>query len=263
MTLETRFVRELGRLDLPTTPSSLGEIGVRELEPLPEPAQRYLSFMGVVGRPKNWSFIASFVGRFRLGADQPWRACEAWQYSSGLVIARHFHMRLRVWGMPVHGRDTYADGHGRMVIRPFDLVTVVDGHGAGFDRGEQVTWLNDAVLLAPSFLFHPGIRWGEVDAGAFDLSLTDAGRTVRARVTVDRRGAPVNFETEDRSMDVRGSSEPVPTPWSSPVRDFQCIDGRQVPRHAQAVWQLESGPFPYADFELVPDSLRFDVEAGH
>ena len=43
---------------------------------------------------------------------------------------------------------------------------------------ELTTYLNDALFLAPTFLLGPQVRWAEVDADAFDVTLRDAGRTV-------------------------------------------------------------------------------------
>jgi hypothetical protein len=50
-----------------------------DLSPLPEAARRYLRFMGVVGRPRDWSFRLSFSGRFKVNRSAPWRRCEVWQ----------------------------------------------------------------------------------------------------------------------------------------------------------------------------------------
>jgi hypothetical protein len=47
--------------------------------------------------------------------------------------------------------------------------------------------------------------------------------------------------------------------WSTPVGGFQDVDGRKLPTHATAVWHLPSGALPYADFELVRDSVAFNV----
>ncbi len=93
-------------------------------------------------------------------------------------------------GLPVLGRDTYADGRGRMLIRLLDLITVGDGTGEAFDIGELVTYLNDGIMMAPSMLLVPEVRWSEVDAGSFDVALTDHGRTVKgARVRRPTRRA--------------------------------------------------------------------------
>src|SRR5262245_59282000 len=88
---------------------------------LPEDARRYLRFMGAIGRPRDRSFRLMWRGKFRPRLDGPWVPCEAWQHNTSPGIARHFRMRLRMWGLvPVVGRDVYEGGHGRMRIRLFD-----------------------------------------------------------------------------------------------------------------------------------------------
>ena len=58
--------------------------------------------------------------------------------------------------------------------------------GGAFDTSEQVTWLNDAVLMAPSMLLTPAVRWLDgPDDNSFVLDFTDAGRIVRAEVLLD------------------------------------------------------------------------------
>jgi hypothetical protein len=235
-----------------------------DLAALPEPAQRYLRFMGVVGRPRDWSFRISFRGRFRVRQGQPWRPCEVWQYNSRLAIARIFHMRLRFGGLvPVVGRDTYLQGRGRLLIRLLDRVTVVDATGAEVDIGELSTYLNDLVLIAPSMLLAPDVAWKAADASTFDLSLTDHGRTVSARVFVDERGAPMNFETTDRFCeDPSAPKKWMRARWSTPMEGFHDVDGRQLPTRGQAVWRQAQGDFAYADFGLVADSLAYNVRPG-
>src|SRR5512133_1526476 len=66
-----------------------------EVEDLPEATQRYLRFMGVIGRPRDWSFRARFLGRFRRRPGARWMPAEAWQYNSAVEIARVFVIRVR------------------------------------------------------------------------------------------------------------------------------------------------------------------------
>ncbi len=59
-----------------------------------------------------------------------------------LSTARAFYSQLRFVGIvQVFGRDTHADGRGRMLIRRLDIVTVGDGTGDGCDIGERVNYL--------------------------------------------------------------------------------------------------------------------------
>ena len=98
-------------------------VGVGEPEPapvteqdiagLPEAAQRYLRAMGVLNRPRDWSFLAHFTGRFRLKGQGSWMPAEVWQYNSAVEIARIFHMRIDFAGVvPMVGRDVYLRGTG-------------------------------------------------------------------------------------------------------------------------------------------------------
>ncbi len=254
-------MREVAALGLPVAPDSNPVITDADIVSLPATVQRYLRYMGVVGRPRDWSLRMSFAGRFRLKLDGPWAPILTWQYNTRLDLARIFHMRLRAGRVvPVLGRDTYMRGHGRMLGKVLDLVTVMDASGPEFDVGELVTYLNDAILFAPSMLLGPGTVWSEVDEGSFDVSLTDHGRTVMARVFVDSVGVPFDFSTTDRFM-WKSDGPPERVRWTTPV-EFGIVSGRPVATHGQAVWQLPEGPHSYADFTLRPESLAFNVPPG-
>jgi len=53
-----------------------------------------------------------------------------------------------------------------MLVKLFDLFTLADGTGTEYDIGELATYLNDAVLVAPSMLLADSAtrraapRWG-------------------------------------------------------------------------------------------------------
>jgi hypothetical protein len=168
-------------------------------------------------------------------------------------------MVLPLYGIPVLARDTYAAGKGRMLIRPLDLVTVQDGRGMEFDVGELVTWLNDAVLLAPSMLLGPHVAWAAVDDGAFDLTVTDRGNVATGRVLVDGQGAVTDFRTTDRWWAKPGGKALERMPWSTPVSGWTRMDGRMRPAEGTARWLLPDGELPYASFRFAPGEIIFNV----
>jgi hypothetical protein len=255
------FLREVATADLPTPLTEGARVTEADLAELPAAAQRYMRFMGVVGRPRDWSFVVRFHGRFRRRPGEAWMPCDAWQYNSMFEVARIFVMRIRfAHVLSMVGRDTYIRGHGRMRGKLLGLVTVVDGYGEEFDIGELVTCLNDAVLLAPSMLLAPSTSWSEVDDRSFDVTLTDAGHTVTARVLLDERGAPRDFQTEDRNAALNDGL--VRAPWTTPVKGWELVDGRPFPGPASAVWQLPDGPFTYIEGNFVPGSVRYNVAPG-
>jgi hypothetical protein len=151
MSLYKGFLKEVASARLPASPGPLETIRSAHLVSLPEAVQRYAEYMGVVDRPQDWSFRLGFSGHFRVKPDQPWMNCEAWQYSNRPAVARIFHICIRFGGLvPVIARDSYLRGRGRMVVKLLNLFTIEDGIGEEYDTGELVTYLSDAVMIAPS-----------------------------------------------------------------------------------------------------------------
>jgi hypothetical protein len=250
-----RFTREVAAADLPTGPDSTDLVSPAEVAVLPDPVQRYLNFMGVVGKPRHWSFTARFTGRFRLRPGLGWMPAEAWQYNSALGVARIFVMRIRFAGViPMTGVDSYLRGRGRMLGKLLGMVTVADGQGDEFDIGELTTYLNDAVLLAPSLLLRPGTEWKQLDQATFQVTLTDRSRRVSGRVKIDERGAPVDFATTDRFADLPGGLRRVE--WHTPASGWRLADGRPRPEHLSALWRLPEGDLPYIEGSI--DDIDYD-----
>ncbi len=262
MDLDQRLLRVESGAALPIGPLANPPVTEAEVSHLPPVVRRYLGFMDVVGRPRDWSFRARFQGRFRLRPGQGWMPMEAWQYNSAVETARIFVMRLRWAGVvPMVGSDSYLRGRGRMQGKLFNVLTVADGHGPEFDLGELATWLNDAVLVAPSMLLGATASWSEVDNGSFDVTLADAGQTVTARVSVDGRGAPTNFSTTDRYAALPGG--PVRARWTTPVAGWELGGERPLPAGGSAIWDdLPEGPFTYAEGRFVLGSVEYNVAPG-
>lgn len=258
--LYRKLMREVAEADLPSAPGAGPPVTEDDLEGLPPAPRRYLRFMDVVGRPRDWSFRVRFRGRFRL-KGRGWMPAEAWQYNSALEVARVYVIRLRLARVvPMTGMDTYVRGRGRMVGKLLGVVPVARGEGEEFDAGELITYLNDAVLLAPSFLLTPAVSWEEVDDASFDLTLTDRGRAVTARVFLDERGAPRDFSTTDRYADLPQGL--VRTEWTTPVSNWGLVQGRPFPGPASAIWHLPDGPLLYAEGRFVPGSAAHNVAPG-
>jgi hypothetical protein len=251
---------------LPAAPEPVGPVQDVDLTGLPESAQRYLRRAGVVGRAADWSFVLHSRGRFRLRRGWPAMPCEAWQYNSALAVARVFWMRIDAGPVTMLGRDSYLDGRGVMRGRLANLVTVAAGSGPEYDVSELVTFLNDAVLFAPSMLLRLPVSWAAAGDQAFDVTLTDRGHRVTARVYLDDHDLPCDFSTDDRYSDT--PKGPVRTRWHTPVEGWRETEGRWLPSLGWAVWDMPDGPLTYAEFTFGPDDIRYNVaparlQAGH
>ena len=232
------------------TPPPTAVVTEADLAGCPPAAVRYLRFVDVLGKRRPSSLRAAAHGRFRMRPDGRWMDCRAWQYNTAVPVRRLFQIRLRLApGVAMTGWDTYADGRGGLRGTLFGVVPVAKGSGPRFATSELVTWLNDAVLLAPSMLVAPAVRMSEgEDADAFRVEVTDGGRSVAAQVLIDERGAPRDFWTDDRYADLPGGL--VRARWSTPVAGWTADGGQPRPVGARAVWHLPDGPFTYAELEF-------------
>lgn len=167
-------------------------------------------------------------------------------------------MRIDFAGfVPMVGRDRYLHGRGAMRGKLLGIGPVVDGSGPEFDVGELSTYLNDAVLMAPSMLLGPAVTWGEVDDRTFDVSLTNEGRSVTGRVYLDERGAPQDFSTTDRYVALPGG--PVQAEWTTPKSGWRTVGGRSLPVGGSAVWHLPDSAFTYAELAFGPGAVEYNV----
>jgi hypothetical protein len=191
--------------------------------------------------------------------DSPWMPFDARQFNSVDPVCRIVDMRVDMAGvLPMFGTDTYLSGVGRMHGKLLGLVTVADGTGPEFDLGELVTWVNDAVMLAPSMLLTPAVRWEAVDDTTFELVVTDHGNSVTARVLVDSVGQPVEFLTDDRWY--AGATPPLRARWTTPFEGWTRLPGgRPVPTGGSAMWHLPDGTFDYVRGTFDPASIQFDT----
>jgi hypothetical protein len=184
--------------------------------------------------------------------------CEAWQYNSALEVARIFLLRVPFAGvLSMTARDIYLHGHGQMTGKLLGLLTVVDAKGPEFDARELVPYLNDAVLMAPSMLLGPRTSWSAVDDDSFALTFTDAGHRISPRVFIDGRGAVRNFTSMDKMAALPDGL--VRALWHTPVAGWQAVDDRQLPTRGATSFDLEEGPYRYAEFDHDPDSLVHNV----
>jgi hypothetical protein len=259
--MESRFDRFLGGLSLPSGPGDPRLVTEADLEPLPEPARRYLRFAGVVGRPRDWSFRVRFVGSFRLRQGQKPMPCESWQYNTALGPARIYAMRLDVAGLvPMFGTDLYRNATGRMHGKLLGLVTVADGSGPEFDLSELTTYVNDALGFAPSMLLTPAATWSPVDDRSFEVTVADGPLRSTSRVVLDDQDRIVEVSSTDRWADLPTGL--TKARWTTPLDGWTERDGRPVPTGGRAIWHLETGPYEYAQGRFVIDSIAFNVPPG-
>ena len=217
------------------------------LTALPEPAQRYLNYTGVVGQPWINTVRITYSGVFRMAADKPWMPIKAEQFYTTNPPGFHWKARFKMFGLwMVSGSDTYKAGHGHMFGKVAGLYTIFDARGPELAQGTMMRYLNEMTWF-PIALLSDYVTWQAVDDHSFDVTFTDCGQSVTARFIIDDQGRLTNFITK-RYRENKGSY--TLDTWTTPMTEYGERAGLNLPIRGQAVWKLPTGDLPYADFTL-------------
>jgi len=227
-----------------------GPVTEADLGDLPPVVQRYLHFVGSVGRPRVWNYRLRFRGELRNDAGSRWVKISADQRSFVDPAARLFLVKGSMVGLPFEAFHRYVGPAATFKVRLASLLTVVNAAGPEMNQSETVTLLNDMCLLAPATLIDPRIAWAELDPLTVRATFSNAGNTVSAILSFDDSGALVDFVSDDRHRTTDGKTYEQ-LRWSTPVRAWRTFDGRRLPVEAEAIWQSDELAFAYARFEIL------------
>ena len=217
------------------------------LQPLPEPVQRYLSYSGVIGQAWIDTVRLKYTGRFRLAADRPWLPIKAEQVYTTNPPGFRWKARLKMAGLWLaSGRDTYTAGHGHMFGKVAGLFTIFDARGPELDQGGRLRYLNETTWF-PIALLGNNMKWQAIDNRSADVTFTDCGQSVTARLIFDDSGRPINFIAQ-RYRENKGAY--TLDTWTTPFTAWGLIGGLNLPLSGQAVWKFPDGDLPYIDITL-------------
>ena len=124
------------------------------------------------------------------------------------------------------------------------------------DQGETVTVFNDMCFMAPASLISEAIQWEAVDDLNVKAVFTNAGISISARLEFNLDGQLVNFYSNDRFLSKDGKSFEN-LPWSTPISDYQEIDGRMIPTSGVTIWHYPDHEYPYGRFKV--KEVRYNV----
>jgi hypothetical protein len=230
-------------------------ISETDLEPLPQPVQRYLRTTGVVGTNKPHTMRIAFEGSIR-GFDGPWMPFTTVQVNSFDRPARFFWLDATMMRLPTKGLHAYEEGKATMLIKLLGVVPVMEAHGPEMDKSETVTWFNDLCIYAPGALIDPRITWADGDDHSAKATFTNGDLSITATLVFDDADRLVDFVSDDRyAMAANGTA--VSMRFSTPLRDHRPIDRLILPGYGEAVWHRPDGPFVYGRFTL--RSLTYDL----
>lgn len=224
------------------TPALLTEVDIQGLPPL---VQNYLRYSGVLNKPKVYNMRVVFDGEMR-DKGKDWFPFRSEQFNFFDEPTRLFFMKGKMFGMVVPGYHRYANATATMDIKLFGLFPIVQQEGAVMNKTETVTLFNDMCLMAPATLIDPRITWKTIGTSSVEAIFTNKGIAISAILYFNEQGQLTNFISNDRTS----VSQMVAFPFSTPVSEYQNLNGMNTMKRGDAVWHYPEGEFIYGKFLL-------------
>jgi Family of unknown function (DUF6544) len=250
-TFKTEVTKGIARL---TTMQPLVE---KDIAFLPDPVQKYLRYIGAIGKPKVQNFHAAFSGKFKRTENGKWMDITAEQYNFYDQPTRLFYISSSMFGIPFEGLHIYSGNAATMKIQLASLIPVVNAYGPIMTKGETVTLFNDMCVLAPATLIDKHIRWETIDGLTVKATFTNQDYTISAVLSFNEKGELINFVSDHRYMNVKGNTLEN-FRWSTPVKDYKEFNGQKLASSLEAIWHMPQGEYVYAQFKLT--HLEYNVK---
>lgn len=217
---------------------------------LPANVQKYLHYVGAVGKERVWNFKIVSNGEIKTKPDSDFLDFTAVQYNFVDEPTRAFYIESKMFGLPFDGLHLYVGPSATMQIKVAQLFQVVDAKGPEMNKGETVTMFNDMCFFAPATLIDKNIEWELIDSLKLKAKFTNQGNTITAILFFNEIGELINFSSMDRYLSSDGK-EYKSYEWTTPVRNYKEISGRKVPAYGEATWHMPKGEFCYGKFNIV------------
>ena len=225
-----------------------------DIQRLPQAVQRYLNYVGVIGKPKVISMRAVLAGEMReKGKD--YFPFTAEQYNFYDEPTRLFFMKAQMFGMTVPGYHRYTDGNATMDVRIFGLFSVVKHAGDVMNVSDTVTLFNDMCLLAPATLIDERITWQSADELTAKATFTNQGVSISATLYFNAEGQLINFISEDRWA----VADMKQYRFSTPISNYRNINGYNLPTYGEAIWHYPDGDFTYGKIGI--KDIEYNIRA--
>ncbi len=230
-------------------------ISEADLAGLPPPVAAHLRAAGVVGHARVSVATLRHGGRFLPSKELGWKPIRGEYVLTTGTPAFLWYGRIDVAPLvPMVARDGYALGHGRMLVKVFGALPIVDARGPEMDQAGFDRLLAELTLVPTALLPGPHLRWEPIDdasARAF-LSVGDLRASLAFRrdagtgeTTLElERGHQEGDRIVPRTFRARASGEPLVS------------DGLTLRRRVEGTWVLPDGGLPYVDFLL--EDARFE-----
>lgn len=220
------------------------KISIHDL-PLPEPILRYFTY-AVGEQLTKISYVRlKHEGVFRTNPKQDWKQIKGQEYFS--IQNPGF---LWFGKVPVFSAiDKYINGKGNLKVKLFSLIKIVDETGDKIDQSELLRFLGEAPWYPTALLPSEQVTWESIDSNSAKILFTDHNMTVTGIFQVNSNGQITRFQAKRYYQDTLQT-------WIGTYTDYQSVKGLNIPFSVKVTWNLPTGDYTYAHFNL--NKIEYD-----
>lgn len=210
---------------------------------LPSTVQQWLRNSGVIGKEIIQTVRLKQMGSMKLKPEQKdWYIAYAEQFFT--ISKPAFVWKTKVDMIPLvyfNGRDFFADGKGKMLIKILSLFNIVNAHDEKINQGTMQRFLAEIVWF-PTAAVNSYINWENLDSSSAKATLNYKGSEVTGIFYFNDEGDFEKFST----MRYMGSGDKaVLKEWIITVKENEIINGIKIPTKLEISWKLDSGIFTW------------------
>ncbi|MCB9501219.1 MAG: hypothetical protein H6696_04720 [Deferribacteres bacterium] len=179
--------------------------------------------------------------------QKEWTEAHAEQYFALNTPAFLWRVKLKMNPfVHVVGRDLFSKGKGRMEIKLFSLLRVVDATGPKMDSGTLQRYLGEMIWF-PAAAHSQYITWEPVDTCSAKATM-DYNGTVDSGIFYFNTHGEFTKYSALRFKENETDSERIP--WEITVVKYKEIDGVRIPVELEATWKLPEGDWTWLHLEI-------------
>lgn len=244
---------------LASIPSDKKVVTREAITKLPLIVKKWLERSNVVGKEIVSSIHLKQIGEMRTDPTGKWMPVNAEQWFKTKTPAFIWIADVKAApGMSLVGRDIYEKGQGHMLIKLFNLITVVDKKGKETDQGAMVRYLAE-IIWFPSAAVSDYISWEQVDLTTAKATMNYGGISASGLFKFNANGEVISFEAK-RYYSYKGRATLENWFIQIPKESYKTFEGVNIPTRGEVTWRLKEGDFTWYKLEI--KDVKYNIGIG-
>ncbi len=232
-----------------------------EVNKLPKPVQKFLSFSGVIEKkkPQNIRLVQKgalrihFTDKWRKEERKRWLPFKAVQYISTNPPGFIWFANVKSF----QSTDILMDGKGSISTNHMGFKKKADITGKEVDEGSLLRYIAEMIWF-PAAMVNDYIRWEAIDDTSAKATLKVNDKSVSGTFKFDNEGKIVNFIGERHFHVTQGHH--ILGRWETPVEKYKEISGIKIPSFVKGVWDFDEDTKQLLFSEALVSDVQYDVD---